>query len=194
MDRDIEKVKVWDPFVRIFHWTVVISFIIAYLVEDDFLSLHVLAGYTILVLVFFRIMWGLVGSEHARFSDFVFRLRVVLDYLRDLITFRAKRYIGHGPAGGSMVIVLLIGLLLTSVSGLALYGAEEYAGPLAGLMAGIGKARVGALEEVHEFFAGFTLTMAVIHVMGVALSSFVHRENLIKGMFTGYKRADEEFQ
>ncbi len=192
MNIDIEKIKVWDPFVRIFHWTVVFSFIIAYLAEDELLSLHVLAGYTILVLVFFRILWGLVGPEHARFSDFVFRPSVVLNYLRDLVTFKAKRYVGHGPAGGTMVIALLIGLVLTSVSGLALYGAEDYAGPLAGLMSGTGKDAIEALEEVHEFFAGFTLTLAVFHVMGVVLSSIVHRENLIKGMLTGCKRAEEE--
>ncbi|MCC6543578.1 MAG: cytochrome b/b6 domain-containing protein [Nitrospirae bacterium] len=187
MERAIDKVKVWDPFVRIFHWTLVSSFIIAYIVEDDPLSIHIVAGYTVLVLVLLRIFWGLIGSEHARFSDFVYRPRVVLNYLKDLVTFRAKRYIGHGPAGGSMIIALLIGLLLTSVSGLALYGAKEYAGPLAGAMSGLEGHWAEALEEVHEFFSIFTLTLVIIHVMGVVLSSIVHRENLVKAMFTGYK-------
>ncbi len=187
MKVNAEKVMVWDPLVRIFHWTLAASFIIAYLAEDNYPGIHVLAGYSVLVLVLFRILWGFIGPEHARFSDFIFHPRSVLVYLGDLIRFSARRYIGHGPAGGSMIIALLIALILTTVSGLALYGAEEYAGPFAGFMTGMGNEGVDALEEVHEFLAGFTLMLIVIHVMGVTLSSFVHRENLVKSMFTGYK-------
>ncbi|MCC7201830.1 MAG: cytochrome b/b6 domain-containing protein [Nitrospirae bacterium] len=187
MEIGTEKVKVWDPFVRIFHWALVACFAIAYLVGDDFLSIHVLAGYSVLVLVLFRLLWGFIGPEHARFTDFIYHPRSVLSYLRDLVRFSARRYLGHGPAGGTMIIALLTTLILTTLSGLALYGAGEFAGPLAGLMAGIGEKGVDALEDIHEFLAGLTLTLVAFHVAGVILSSFVHRENLIKAMFTGYK-------
>lgn len=181
------RIRVWDPFVRIFHWILVPLFFTAYLAEDDFLTIHVMAGYTVMILVLFRILWGFTGPGYARFSDFIFHPRVVLAYLRDLLTFRAKRYIGHGPAGGTMVIALLISLLLTTLSGLALYGTEEYSGPLAAFMIGLSSGWSDLLEEAHEFFATFTLVLVVIHIMGVTLSSLVHRENLVKSMFTGYK-------
>ncbi len=187
MNKDAEKVRVWDPLVRIFHWVLVSSFIVAYLAEDDYLNIHVLAGYTVLALVLFRIVWGFIGPEHARFSDFIYHPGTVFGYLRDLVRFNARRYIGHGPAGGAMIAALLIALLLTALSGLALYGTEEYAGPFTYLMTGIGEEGAGVLEEVHEILAGFTLILVVFHVTGVILSSFVHRENLVKAMFTGYK-------
>src|SRR3990170_6788140 len=187
MDKSADRVRVWDPLVRIFHWILVLSFFTAYIVEDHFLDVHVLAGYTVIRLVLFRIFWGILGTQHARFSDFIYHPRVVVRYLADLVRFQAKRYMGHGPAGGTMVIALLTSLLLTTISGLAVYGSQEYSGPLVSLTAGIGAEGADLIEEVHEFFAGFTLLLVGIHVMGVLFSSLAHRENLIKAMLTGYK-------
>jgi cytochrome b len=133
----------------------------------------------------------LIGTTHARFSNFIFPPRVVFTYLKDLVTFKAKRYIGHGPAGGSMVILLLISLLITTLTGLTVYGGKEYAGPLAGIMAGADNIWVGVAKETHEFFAGFTIILICLHVAGILFSSFVHRENLIRAMFTGYKRPED---
>lgn len=194
MDEDEErkKVKVWDLFVRFFHWVLVLLVAMAYFTQDDFLDFHVLAGLLILGLIFFRILWGFIGTPHARFSDFVFHPRAVFGYLKDLVTLKAKRYIGHGPAGGAMVVALLLGLLATTLSGLALLGGQEYQGPLAGLMSGLGGFWSKAVEEVHEFFAGLILFLASVHVMGVLFSSWAHHENLIKAMFTGKKRVDDE--
>lgn len=191
-DEEVKKMKVWDPFVRFFHWALVSLVAVAYFTQDHFLDLHVLAGLLILGLIFFRTLWGLIGTPHARFSDFIFRPRVVFEYLKDLVTLKAKRYIGHGPAGGAMVIALLLGLLATTLSGLALFGGQEYQGPLAGLMAGLGGVWSEAAEGVHEFFAGMILFLASVHVLGVLFSSWAHHENLIKAMFTGKKRTGEE--
>lgn len=186
------KTKVWDPVVRIFHWSLVLFVSIALATGEEWMGPHAAAGYAVLGLVLFRALWGLIGTRHARFSDFIFPPRVVLDYLKDLVTFKAKRYIGHGPAGGSMVIALLISLLITAVTGLAAYGGKEFAGPLAGIMAGAGDFWTAAAKEAHEFFAGFTLFLVSLHVAGVLFSSFAHRENLIRAMFTGEKRSEEE--
>ena len=194
MDKSADRVRVWDPLVRIFHWTLVLSFFTAYIVEDHFLDVHALAGYTVISLVLFRILWGIWGPQHARFSDFIYHPRVVLKYLADLVRFQARRYMGHGPAGGTMVIALLTSLLLTTVSGLVVYGSQEYSGPLARLTAGIGEEGADLLEEAHEFFAGFTLLLVGIHVMGVILSSVVHRENLVTAMLTGYKIKEKGLQ
>ncbi len=183
-----QTLRVWDPLVRIFHWSLVLFFFTAYLSEDDFESLHVWAGYTVAGLVTFRIIWGLIGTRHARFSDFVYSPANVFRYLIALPAGRAARYIGHNPAGGAMIIALLISLAGTTLFGMALYGADEHAGPLAGTwLASFGE---HDLEEVHEFFANLTLALVGLHVAGVLISSLLHRENLIRAMITGRKAAD----
>jgi len=183
-------VRVWDPLVRVFHWTLAAAFLTAYLVEDDWLALHVLAGYTVLGLVLFRLVWGAIGTRHARFTDFVRSPAAVLTYMKDALAIRARRYLGHNPAGGAMVIALLASLTFTSVSGLALYGHGEFSGPLAGLMQGAPGWLGNALEEAHEFFANFTLLLVLLHLAGVALASLQHGENLARSMVTGRKQQE----
>lgn len=187
-----EAVKVWDPLVRVFHWTLVVAFFAAYLTEDEWLDLHTLAGYTVLGLVLFRTVWGLIGTRHARFGDFVFRPATVMQYLRNVFTLRPRRYLGHNPAGGFMVVLLLASLLATTGFGLAVYGAEEAAGPLAGMFAGVSESTEHLLEEVHEFFANFTLFLVAVHVAGVIVESLLHGENLVRSMVTGRKPAQPE--
>jgi len=185
-------VKVWDPLVRSFHWILVIAFFTAYFTEDDFLSVHVFAGYSVLGLILFRLLWGLVGTRYARFSSFVTRPRIAWQYLKDTLFFRAKRYLGHNPAGAAMIVLLLLSLLLTTLTGLAIYGASESAGPLAGWLGNIGETGEDVIKEVHEFFANFSVVLVVIHVGGVIFESLAHRENLVRAMFNGYKKADRQ--
>ncbi|NOX92164.1 MAG: cytochrome B [Gammaproteobacteria bacterium] len=187
-----KQVTVWDPLVRIFHWSLVSAFFIAYFTEDDLLDLHVYAGYVIAGLLVFRLIWGLVGSHHARFTDFVKRPREVWAYLKSIVGQHPRRYLGHNPAGGAMVIALLLSLVLVTVSGIALYGADESAGPLAVSLAGMSEFWVDVLEEVHEFFANATLALVFFHVLGVLIASLQHKENLVKSMIDGRKPADEE--
>ena len=204
-------VRVWDPFVRIVHWTIVFGFFIAYYSEDAF-ALHVWAGYVVGVVVLLRILWGFIGSRHARFVDFLYRPTEVFTYLRDLLTFRAQRYLGHSPAGGAMALLLLAGLLVTVGSGLVLYAIEDNAGPLAGIVTNTGAppgaealsegaaeygeegSALGGAEGsedlwkgAHVFLANLTLILVVLHVAGVLLASYVHRENLTRAMVTGDK-------
>lgn len=184
----IERVRVWDPLVRYFHWALVAGFATAYIVGDEFLGLHVWAGYLVLALIAVRLVWGIIGTRHARFTDFVCGPRQVLAYMKDILHFRAKRYLGHNPAGGGMVILLLLAVTATGVSGVALYGAQDSAGPWASTMSGLPAFWGGVLKEGHEFFANLTLVLIVVHVAGVLLSSLAHRENLIGSMISGYKR------
>lgn len=210
-------VKVWDIFVRVSHWTVASAFFIAYFTEDDVLTLHVWSGYAIAVFVVLRVIWGFVGPKHARFSDFVYRPFKVWAYLIELIGFRAKRYIGHSPAGGAMAIALLLGLAATVWSGLELYAAEENSGPLAAISSEAtplmeqsppllmrvsddeGYERGGVSrgdedgagefwEDLHELLANLMFALVVLHIGGVVLASVVHRENLARAMVTGRKR------
>lgn len=185
---DSGQVRVWDPLVRVFHWSLVAAFATAFVVEDDLLGVHVWAGYLILALIAVRLVWGVAGSRHARFTDFVQGPRQVLGYLRQSLRLQAPRHFGHNPLGGVMVVVLLVLVGVTGLSGMALYGAQELSGPLAGLMSTAPPAVGEALEETHEVLANLTLVFIVAHVAGVLFSSFAHRENLIGSMFTGRKR------
>lgn len=201
------EIKVWDPLVRLFHWSLVAAFVIAYLTGDELEDIHVLAGYFIAGLVVFRLIWGVIGTQHARFSDFVFRPATVIAYLKDILALRARRYIGHNPAGGAMVIALLISLSLATLSGMKLYAVEENAGPLAVIqldnISPVATAMAdededehdegeeeSVWEEVHEFFVNFTLLLVLVHLTGVALSSVAHGENLPRAMVTGKKRQE----
>ncbi len=183
-----QRVRVWDPLVRIFHWSLAAGFATAFIVEDDLLGVHVWAGYLVLSLIAVRLVWGVIGTRHARFGDFVHGPAEIKTYLVDVLRFRAPRYLGHNPAGGAMILLLLLAVTATGLSGMALYGAQEFAGPLASLMSGMPESSGEALEEVHEFFANFTLVLVIAHLAGVAFSSLSHRENLIGAMITGFKR------
>ncbi len=206
---------IWDPLIRIGHWTLVLAFFTAYLSGDDLFSLHKWAGYVVAGYVLVRIVWGLFGTRHARFTDFVRGPGAVFGYLRGLFTGKVKDYAGHNPAGGAMVIALLFSLLITTSSGAALYAVEDNAGPLAGIVTEQTFAPLAAafgedeeeeeehggreesgseelLEGVHKTFVYITLALIGLHLAGVVASSLAHRENLARAMFTGRKRVHEE--
>ena len=186
------SIKVWDIFVRIFHWGLVLAFSIAYITEDDFLGLHTTAGYVVLGLIALRLVWGFIGPTHARFRDFAYSPAAIKQFLKETLFFRAKRYIGHNPAGGAMIFLMLISLILTTLSGIVLYAGEEHAGPLAGVLANMSEGMTEAFEDVHEFLANFTLLLVFVHVAGVIVESLIHHENLIRSMITGLKRAPDK--
>lgn len=196
------EVLVWDPRIRLFHWILVAAFGAAYItqgepfeaiqehLESDWLqAIHVWAGYTIVGLLIFRLIWGFIGPRYARFSDFVRGPRHTIAYAKDVLTLRATRHLGHNPAGGAMIICLLFTLTVTVISGLGLYGADQGLGPLAGWLTNTRDSTAHTLKEVHEFFANFTLLLIGGHLLGVIWESVLHRENLAHAMITGRKRA-----
>jgi len=210
-----ERVRVWDPLVRVFHWSLVAAFALAYLTGDEESRLHVYSGYAVLGLVLIRVAWGFVGTRHARFSDFVYGPARVVAYLKSLLSPAPERFLGHTPAGGWMILALLGSLMVTGLTGLQVYGLEGH-GPLAAVhvdMSPVSSAgadeddddeRAGGArgsagedteasehrwEEVHEFFANFTLLLIFIHVAAVVVTGRLHKENLVKAMITGDKGA-----
>lgn len=182
------SINVWDPYVRVFHWSLVFFFTLAFITEDDWLKLHSFAGYTVTGLIIFRICWGLIGSRYARFSSFVFSPSSIAAYLKSLLTTHPKHYLGHNPAGGAMILLMLLTLSLTAFTGIATL-ATEGLGPLAGTF--FSQWSEDLLEESHEFFANSMLFLVFIHVAGVLVSSILHRENLILAMLTGRKKSHE---
>ncbi|MEF8725260.1 MAG: cytochrome b/b6 domain-containing protein [Candidatus Accumulibacter delftensis] len=198
---DTTEVPVWDPLVRLFHWTLFISFCAAWFTEGELFEglqdrlsgewlqlVHIWAGYTIAGLLVFRVLWGFVGPRYARFSDFVYRPGIVLAYVRDVLTLRARRTLGHNPAGGAMIVALLLGLTATIVTGLALYGADKGLGPLAAMLAESSDAAIDTIKEAHEVATNFTLLLVAGHLLGVVWETLLHRENLVRAMITGRKR------
>jgi cytochrome b len=129
-----------------------------------------------------------VGTQHARFRDFVTSPAVAFQYLKDTVYLRAQRYAGHNPIGGLMVVILLVSVTLTGFSGLMLYAASEHAGPFAGWFNSNSDFWEEILEESHEVLANFSLFLVVIHIAGVVVESKIHNENLVRAMWDGYKK------
>jgi cytochrome b len=168
-------VKVWDPVVRLFHWGLVASLALAWLTAEDVKSLHLLAGYAAASLIAVRLVWGLIGTRYVRFTQFVKAPMTVVTYLRDVLSGREARYLGHNPAGGIMILALLFclsGLCLTGW----LYTTDAYWGD-------------EWVEGVHEALANLMLGLVGLHVAGVVLASLRHGENLARAMISGRKRA-----
>lgn len=170
-------VKVWDPFVRVFHWSLVLGFAIAWLTAGEWDRVHEWTGYAVVGLVGLRVLWGLAGPRHARFTRFVRGPDVVAHYVADVAAGREARHLGHNPAGGAMVLALLLGL-----------GGLGLTGWMATQEASIA---VEWAEDVHEVLANLLLALVGVHVAGVIFTSLRHRENLVRAMVTGEKRAAE---
>ncbi len=214
MSQTIDKTwaKVWDPLVRYGHWALVAAFATAYLSGEEESTgpdlLHVWSGYVVGIIVAVRIVWGVIGTRHARFSDFAYSPMSAMGYFGDLMRGHARRYIGHSPIGAAMVVALLLCLSGTVGTGLVAYG-DMGKGPLAnasGLLTtpavadqdkvrsegSGGKGGESIVGELHSTLANITLGLIILHVLGVGLASVMHRENLVVAMFTGKKRPGDE--
>lgn len=184
-EKNPDTVYVWDILIRIFHWSLVLFVLILFITEDDFLEIHSYAGYTVLMLLAFRILWGFIGTHYARFSRFITTPSAAYTYLKDEIAGDAKRYIGHNPAGAIMIFALIVTLFLTGFTGMATI-ATEGKGPLADTF--IASFSGELIGEIHEFFTGVILTLVILHILGVIFSSLAEEENLVRAMITGKKR------
>lgn len=199
------KVRVWDPLVRIFHWSLVGAFATAWLTADELQPVHEIAGYAVAGLVAFRLVWGVAGSRYARFSQFLKGPGATVAYVGDMIRGRERRHIGHNPAGAAMIVALLITLSGTAFTGWLMEEpdrmamlrnvqpvvttalADDHGDESDGK--GGGPETDELLEEIHETLANLMLLLVALHVAGVAVASFRHRENLARAMVTGVKRA-----
>jgi cytochrome b len=146
---------------------------IAFLTTDDARWLHESAGYAVLALIGARLIWGVAGTRHALFVSFIAGPRAVLRYLRLLCAGRAPRYLGHNPAGGAMIVALLLLLVIVSGSGW-LSETDAYFG-------------VAWVDHLHHYSAHLLLALVGLHLAGVIVSSWLHRENLVLAMLTGRK-------
>ena len=187
------QVRVWDRFVRVFHWSLVCTFALAYWsAKVGKHELHAWLGYIVVGLIAARIVWGLVGSRHARFSDFIHAPAAVLRYLKAIAAGHPRRYLGHNPAGGIMVLALLAVLAFITFTGLTVQATIDFDGPLVGIMKAMTDQEAYAAWSSHAFAVNVVLGMVALHLLGVLLASIQHRENLVRAMITGYKISDPQ--
>lgn len=168
-----KQILVWDLPVRVFHWLLVLSFAGAFLTAESerWALVHVTLGYTVAALVVFRLFWGVVGTRTARFASFVRGPAAVWGYLKSLVSGTPAHHTGHNPAG-ALAIVALLGLAaVVTASGWLQY---QDLGPR-------------WLEELHEGAANAMLLLVGVHVLAVVVSGWLHRENLVRAMFSGRK-------
>jgi len=168
-------IPVWDPLVRIGHWGLVTGIAVTWLTTEGPAVVHDTVGYAVLAIVALRLLWGFVGPAKARFMSFVRAPGATLAYALRLVRGTEPRHVGHNPLGGWMIVALLATAFAAGATGW-LYTTDRFWG-------------VERVEELHEFIAELLLVLAALHVAGVIVTSIRHRENLVRAMFTGRKRA-----
>ncbi|MEO7622355.1 MAG: cytochrome b/b6 domain-containing protein [Gallionella sp.] len=174
----LQRILVWDAPTRMFHWLQVLSFAAAYWTADSerLRNYHVALGYILLGLLVFRLLWGFIGTRYARFGSFVFNPKQIITYLLALIKGKPQHYLGHNPAGSVSVWVLLgLGLFICVTGVMAL---QDNASDVVG--------------DLHGVATYIMLGVIGLHLVGVLISSIMHRENLLRAMLTGFKAADPE--
>ncbi|MDO8713721.1 MAG: cytochrome b/b6 domain-containing protein [Polynucleobacter sp.] len=173
MNSIIKRIQVWDLPTRVFHWCLVLCFIgaIATQESEEYRIFHVTFGYTMMGLVIFRLLWGIIGSRYSKFSSFFFGFKKTREYVIGLLKNKPVHYLGHNPLGSIAIYLILLIVIAISVTGYCIFndiGSNWY-------------------SEAHELFANLLITVVVIHVFGVAISSYLHKENLVRSMITGFK-------
>ena len=166
--------KIWDPLVRLLHWGLVAAIAIAWIAGEAWLRAHEVAGYAALGIVAVRLVWGFVGSAHARFGDFLRRPSTVWRYALDVARAREARHLGHNPLGGWMVLVLLASVVVTGFSGW-LYTTDRFWG-------------LAWVDLLHRASAWTMVVLIALHLAGVLFTSLRHRENLVASMLSGRKK------
>ena len=171
------ETPVWDLVTRIFHWSLVLVFCAAQITAEEWDSAHEYVGYVIIGLVIFRLIWGFIGPENVRFIDFVKSPGTIAKHITGMLTGRHTPETGHNPAGGAMVVVLLVWLALTGLTG---WLNISLSGPTAEIF-----------EDIHELLGEFSLLLIAAHITGIIVMSILERQNLAKSMIDGKKFVSE---
>ncbi len=186
------RLKVWDSPTRLFHWSLVASVgtcaVTGFVLTSRWFGWHFAAGYIIAALLVFRLIWAVLGSEHSRWTGFTPRPAQVIAHLAGLLRGQPPHAVGHNPAGGAMVLTLLLTLIFLAISGLIALGGLDKQGPLAAF---ISFAQGRTVKEAHELAAYLLLGLAALHVAGVLAESWLDRQSLILSMITGFKRVPD---
>lgn len=168
-----QKILVWDAPTRVFHWLQALCFLGAYLTSDSEKTrdIHVALGYILFGLIVFRLLWGFMGTRYAKFSSFAFGPSKIIGYLVALFQGKAEHFVGHNPVGSIAIWLLLSGGLTLGVTGVMLLQDDV----------------ADIVEVIHDYATYAMLAVIAVHLLGVFMSSFLHKENLVRAMVTGFK-------
>ncbi|MDO6445225.1 cytochrome b/b6 domain-containing protein [Colwellia sp. 1_MG-2023] len=183
---------IWDLPVRIFHWCFVGVLLALWYTSDQdngLIEVHIKLGYTALGLTIFRILWGFVGTTHAKFINFIPRPKQIKSYIQQLRIGKVKNYIGHNPLGSLMVIFILFAVLVQATSGLFISDDIFSAGPYNSVLT---SELEKILKTVHSNGFNIIATLSAIHILAVLYYLIVKKQNLIKPMFTGKKSLNND--
>lgn len=183
----MKKSYIWSLPTRIFHWLFALFILIAFLSDDDkYLKLHAVAGYSILILLFFRVAWGYFGPKYSLFRDFPANIGEAKSFIKNIFTDKQK-YIGHNPLASYVMITMLIVSFIVIVTGVLTYGIQDGKGIASFLNSSFFK-KMKLFKEIHEFFANFLLILIAAHLGGIFMDSVLHKKNnTLNSIFTGYK-------
>jgi cytochrome b len=188
-------IRVWDLPVRLFHWLLVLSVAGLFITEQlggNYMEWHKKLGYFVLGLILFRIMWGVIGSQHARFASFLRGPATILKYLRDIKNPAAPRWLGHNPLGALSVVAFLVVIAVQAVTGLFADDEILMTGPYADA---VSKEVSGLLTKIHKINSKVIIGLVVMHLLAIGYYVFIKRDNLVKPMITGEKSSkDGQFQ
>jgi cytochrome b len=167
-------VYVWDWPLRVFHWGLAIAMTVAWLTPNAYDGLHRIAGYTVIALIVFRLVWGFAGPRYSSFRRYPKLLRTAPGYLVRLARRQPGHYRGLNPAGAAMAAIMLLALAMSAITGWMQVTVRFFG--------------VAWVQEVHTVSSYFALVIAVVHLLGVALMMLLQRRNLVLSMITGWKR------
>jgi len=194
LNRKKDHVYVWPVYTRIIHWLIASSFTIAFIfsLKENLLNLHVAVGIIFGLMLVYRIIWGFVGPQYARFSTFKLSLDKLKFYFVEKVQNRWRDIsAGHNPASSWFTIIVLVVGSIISVSGLLLYGIQEGKGYL-GFLNDTYYMHMDTLYTIHTLASYTLLVWVIIHISGVLIEQFYHKTNMALAMITGYKKAKGE--
>lgn len=181
------KTYVWGIPTRLFHWMLLISLVGAYIAEEDFLTMHVSFGYTAGILIFFRLIWGLIGPKYSHFRDFPISVKSILDFTQNLGK-PGNVYAGHNPFASIVMLGIMLMVVLVVISGMLTLNQEGGQGLLKSLTLPTGI----EFKEVHEVFVQILIGLVILHLIGLITDLIIHKSPVVlKSMFTGYKSGVE---
>ncbi len=186
-----ETVK-WDLFVRVFHWSLVLSFVLVWFTgEFSVDDLHSWFGYLITLLIIGRFIWGFIGGVNARFKNFIYSPVETFSYFKSIVMNNPRHYASHNPAGALMVFALLGVLAVMVGSGFVYEAWGEYEGPLWAMQVAISDACGHLARSLHKFLPEVLLAMVGLHLLGVLVATIQHKENFVRAMLDGQERQQD---
>lgn len=189
----MKKSYIWTLPTRVFHWLFALLILLAFLTDDDhLLTYHAAIGYSLLIVLLFRLVWGVLGPKYSKFKDFNLNKNALKQFLKNPIKANHNEP-GHNPAASYLMITMIVVAIIVIVTGALAFGIQEGKGIFSFLNTSFFK-KMELFEEIHETLANFFIALIVFHLAGVIMDKLFHPQyETLKSIFTGYKQMQEEY-